>query len=66
MNGKIYEPGQGNNAYIFPGVALGVICTGIHHIVDDVSKMFFVWKGTYLVMKISSKIPTFNASFILI
>ena len=63
MNGKIYEPGQGNNAYIFPGVALGVICTGIHHIVDDVSKMFFVWKGTYLFMKISSKIPTFNASY---
>ena len=36
MNGQIYEPGQGNNAYIFPGVALGVICTGIHHISDDV------------------------------
>ena len=37
MNGKIYEPGQGNNAYIFPGVALGVICTGVHHIADEVS-----------------------------
>jgi malate dehydrogenase (oxaloacetate-decarboxylating)(NADP+) len=36
MNGQIYEPGQGNNAYIFPGVALGVICTGIHHISDSV------------------------------
>merc|ERR1719193_2212307 len=34
--GKKYEPGQGNNAYIFPGVSLGVICTGIHHISDAV------------------------------
>merc|ERR1712223_250629 len=36
MNGKVFEPRQGNNAYIFPGVALGTICTGIHHISDDV------------------------------
>jgi len=34
--GKTYEPGQGNNAYIFPGVSLGVICTGIYHISDNV------------------------------
>merc|ERR1712002_357572 len=33
---KTYEPGQGNNAYIFPGVSLGVICTGVHHISDEV------------------------------
>merc|ERR1712002_1341707 len=34
--GKTYEPGQGNNAYIFPGVSLGVICAGIQHISDSV------------------------------
>lgn len=34
-NGKTYKPGQGNNAYIFPGIALGVIGTGVHHITED-------------------------------
>merc|ERR1712106_385681 len=34
--GKTYEPGQGNNAYIFSGASLGVICTGVHHISDSV------------------------------
>jgi len=34
--GKTYWPGQGNNAYIFPGASLGVIVAGIHHISDSV------------------------------
>merc|ERR1712142_834923 len=36
MNGRRFEPGQGNNAYIFPGIALATICTGIHHIKEEV------------------------------
>ncbi|KAK8378630.1 hypothetical protein O3P69_009374 [Scylla paramamosain] len=39
LNGQTFYPGQGNNAYIFPGVALGVICTGIHHIEDSIFLM---------------------------
>jgi malate dehydrogenase (oxaloacetate-decarboxylating)(NADP+) len=36
MYGKKFESGQGNNAYIFPGVALGTICCGLNHIDEDV------------------------------
>jgi malic enzyme len=35
-NGMKFIPGQGNNAYIFPGVALAVIFANIHHISEDV------------------------------
>ena len=36
INGKTYYPGQGNNAYIFPGVALGVISFKVRHIPDTI------------------------------
>lgn len=35
-NGHTFFPGQGNNAYVFPGVALGVISCGLKHISENV------------------------------
>ncbi|KAF7687775.1 NAD-dependent malic enzyme, mitochondrial isoform X1 [Silurus meridionalis] len=35
-DGRMLIPGQGNNAYIFPGVALAVILSGVRHISDTV------------------------------
>lgn len=34
--GHTFYPGQGNNAYIFPGVALGVILGRIFHIKEEI------------------------------
>ncbi|KAL7603858.1 NADP-dependent malic enzyme, chloroplastic isoform X1 [Lactuca sativa] len=34
-NGKIYVSGQSNNAYIFPGLGLGLIMSGAIHVHDD-------------------------------
>ncbi|XP_052808646.1 NADP-dependent malic enzyme-like [Mya arenaria] len=35
-NGQTFYPGQGNNAYIFPGVALGLICFRVPHVTDSI------------------------------
>lgn len=34
-NGKVFRPGQGNNAYIFPGLGLGAIMANASTIPDD-------------------------------
>ena len=34
FEGKAYEPGQGNNMYIFPGIGLGAILAKARHVTD--------------------------------
>ena len=36
FKGKTFYPGQGNNAYIFPGIALATIVCAARHIEEDV------------------------------
>ncbi len=39
LNGNVFSPGQGNNAYIFPGVGLGVIAVQARRVTE---RMFFI------------------------
>lgn len=39
IDGETHQPGQCNNAYIFPGVGMGVIASGARRVTDE---MFFV------------------------
>ncbi len=39
LKGKTFKPGQGNNAYIFPGIGLGSVMSGASRITED---MFLV------------------------
>ncbi|XP_055965998.1 NADP-dependent malic enzyme [Sorex fumeus] len=50
-NGQTLYPGQGNNSYVFPGVALGVVACGLRHIPDKI----FLTTAEVIAQQVSDK-----------
>ncbi|XP_075058804.1 NADP-dependent malic enzyme [Mixophyes fleayi] len=50
-DGRTLYPGQGNNSYVFPGVALGVVACGVRHISDDI----FLTTAEIIAQQVSDK-----------
>ncbi|ELK00113.1 NADP-dependent malic enzyme [Pteropus alecto] len=50
-NGRTLYPGQGNNSYVFPGVALGVVACGLRHIADKI----FLTTAEVIAQQVSDK-----------
>ncbi|XP_044530367.1 NADP-dependent malic enzyme-like [Gracilinanus agilis] len=50
-DGRTFYPGQGNNSYVFPGVALGVVACGLRHIPDKI----FLSAAEVIAQEVSNK-----------
>ncbi|XP_075779935.1 NADP-dependent malic enzyme [Pelodiscus sinensis] len=50
-SGCTFYPGQGNNAYVFPGVALGVVSCGLRYISEDI----FLTTAEVIAQQVSKK-----------